>query len=278
MWSRDLPEDLVVEILSRLPVKSLMRFKSVHKSWHALIRNHSFITQHHRWATSDNQGRGVVFTHKHQGQTHVALLSNDTLEMSRDIEMLSFFPENFYRLVIDGPCNGIFFLYGKSSECLYGEEIMQWNPATRESKLLPIIKQRSRYSGPYVAYNFGFGIDPKTNDLKVVRIVYFFQHKQPQFEVYNLSTDSWRVIDTPVRRLDYIFYPRFPSYLNGFYHWKARGYGITGRRDFHYFMLSFDMSNEVFQETQVPRVIKNSAGGEIAIINDSVSLIQRHFK
>uniref|UniRef100_A0A7N2R135 F-box domain-containing protein n=1 Tax=Quercus lobata TaxID=97700 RepID=A0A7N2R135_QUELO len=141
MWSRDLREDLAVEILSRLPVKSLRRFKSVRKSWHALIRNHSFITQHHKWATSDNQERGVLFTHEHQGQTRVyLLLSNDTLEMSRDIEMLSFFPEKFDKLVIDGPCNGIFFLYGKSSECLYGEEILLWNPATRESKLLPIIK------------------------------------------------------------------------------------------------------------------------------------------
>uniref|UniRef100_A0A7N2R134 F-box domain-containing protein n=1 Tax=Quercus lobata TaxID=97700 RepID=A0A7N2R134_QUELO len=197
MWSRDLPENLVVEILSRSPVKSLMRFKSVRKSWHAHLRNHSFITQHHKWATSDNQGRGVVFTHEHHGQTHVALLSNDTLEMSRDIELVIL-----------------------PRECLYGEEILLWNPATRESKLLPIIKQRSRYSGPYVAYNFGFGIDPKTNDLKVVRIVDFYRHKQPQFEVYNLSTDSWRVIDTPVGRLDYIFYPRFPSYLMDF---------ITGR-------------------------------------------------
>ena len=119
MWSRDLPENLVVEILSMSPVKSLMRFKSVRKSWHAYLRNHSFITQHHKWATSDNQGRGVVFTHEHQRQTHVALLSNDTLEMSRDIEILSFFPEKFDKLLIDGPCNGIFFLYGTSLERIF---------------------------------------------------------------------------------------------------------------------------------------------------------------
>lgn len=41
---------------------------------------------------------------------------------------------------------------------------------------------------------------------------------------------------------------------------------------------SFDMSNEVFQETPFPRVIKNSVGGKIAIINDSVSLIERNFE
>ena len=126
MWSRDLPENLVVEILSRSPVKSLMRFKSVRKSWHAYLRNHSFITQHHKWATSDNQGRGVVFTHEHQGQTHVALLSNDTLEMSRDIELVILprevwqatnwwsihVMEYFFYMV--RPWSVYFFLYGTS--------------------------------------------------------------------------------------------------------------------------------------------------------------------
>ncbi|XP_050275474.1 F-box/kelch-repeat protein At3g23880-like [Quercus robur] len=268
MLSCDLPEDLVVEILSSLPVKSLMRFKCVCKSWHALIRNHSFITQHHKWATSNNQGCGVVFKYLfRQRHTFVSLLSDDTLEVSSNIDISPFFPEEIDMLVIDGPCNGIFFLYGISSERYYGEEIVLWNPATRESKVLPIIKQRPQYSSPYVTFNFGFGIDPKKNDLKVVRIVDFWQRKPLQFEVYNLSTDSWRVIDGSVNQLYGFEFAKFPSYLNGFYHWKASR-----------FMISFDMSNEVFQETPLPPIIEDPfSTNAIAIINDSVSLIVQYF-
>ncbi|KAK9990054.1 hypothetical protein SO802_025039 [Lithocarpus litseifolius] len=43
-----IPEDMVEEdILSRLPVKSLIRFKCVKWSWSTLFRNPSFIAKHH---------------------------------------------------------------------------------------------------------------------------------------------------------------------------------------------------------------------------------------
>uniref|UniRef100_A0A7N2L6Q6 F-box associated beta-propeller type 1 domain-containing protein n=1 Tax=Quercus lobata TaxID=97700 RepID=A0A7N2L6Q6_QUELO len=207
MLSCDLPEDLVVEILSSLPVKFLMQFKD----------------------------------------TRVSLLSNDTLEVSSNIDLSPFFLEEIDMLVIDGPCNGIFFLYGISSERYYGEEIVLWNPATRESK--------------------------------VVRIVDFRRCKPLQFEVYNLSTDSWRVIDGSVNQLYGIEFAMFPSYLNGFYHWMASEYpNITMSSRIRCFMISFDMSNEDFQETLLPPIIKDPfSTDEIAIINDSVSLIVEYF-
>jgi hypothetical protein len=38
-----LPEEMILEILIRLPVKSLMRFKIVSKPWRAMITDPSFI-------------------------------------------------------------------------------------------------------------------------------------------------------------------------------------------------------------------------------------------
>ncbi|XP_028055553.1 F-box/kelch-repeat protein At3g23880-like [Camellia sinensis] len=46
MASRYLSEELVIEILSRLPVKSLMRFKCVCKTWCSLTTNPSLIAAH----------------------------------------------------------------------------------------------------------------------------------------------------------------------------------------------------------------------------------------
>ncbi|XP_048133133.1 F-box/kelch-repeat protein At3g06240-like [Rhodamnia argentea] len=39
-------EDIVVEILSRLPIKSLMRFKCVNKRWRCLISDRGFAKLH----------------------------------------------------------------------------------------------------------------------------------------------------------------------------------------------------------------------------------------
>ncbi|KAH6791124.1 hypothetical protein C2S51_006130 [Perilla frutescens var. frutescens] len=44
--NRHLPQELVLDILLRLPVKSLSRFKCVSKNWCSLIRSPSFVKQH----------------------------------------------------------------------------------------------------------------------------------------------------------------------------------------------------------------------------------------
>ena len=157
-------------------------------------------------------------------------------------------------------------------------------PATRESKVLPEIKRGRRYgSGKHLCFKFGFGIDPKTNDYKVLRIVDFYGRQQLQFEVYNLSTDSWRVIDRSASKLYNIYSSRFPSYLNGFHHWKAAEICMKARRKgwmfpehgpTRMFIISFAMSNEVFLEAPLPTVpcAFGFIGEDIAVINDSVSL------
>ncbi|EOA25291.1 hypothetical protein CARUB_v10018606mg [Capsella rubella] len=38
--------DLVADILLRLPLKSIMRFKSVSKQWKSLIESHTFVKRH----------------------------------------------------------------------------------------------------------------------------------------------------------------------------------------------------------------------------------------
>ncbi|GKU97217.1 hypothetical protein SLEP1_g10387 [Rubroshorea leprosula] len=44
MLERKLPEDVVIDILAQLLANSLVRFKSVHKSWYALIESPHFVT------------------------------------------------------------------------------------------------------------------------------------------------------------------------------------------------------------------------------------------
>lgn len=53
-----LPEDIIREILHRLPVKSLVRFSSINNSWRKLLlSDQSFVYSHLEHATNNNVNR-----------------------------------------------------------------------------------------------------------------------------------------------------------------------------------------------------------------------------
>jgi hypothetical protein len=53
----EMPDELMSEILVRVPVKSLLRFRSVCKTWHSTISSRSFIGTHLQRSMSDHQRR-----------------------------------------------------------------------------------------------------------------------------------------------------------------------------------------------------------------------------
>ncbi|KAK7842549.1 f-box/kelch-repeat protein [Quercus suber] len=55
-----IPNDLVEEILSRLLVKSLMRFKCISKAWHTLISSHQFAKSHFQRASQNSNRMNIL--------------------------------------------------------------------------------------------------------------------------------------------------------------------------------------------------------------------------
>ncbi|KAF2294598.1 hypothetical protein GH714_013257 [Hevea brasiliensis] len=102
------------------------------------------------------------------------------------------------------------------------------------------------------------GCDDKSNEYKVVRIVYRVMDDKckvdirPQVEVYELSLDAWRSIRISAAPQYVISELSMRVFLNGSVHWI--GY-IPSEADSDFRNLSlvlFDMSNEVFKEMKLP--------------------------
>lgn len=147
----------------------------------------------------------------------------------------------YFKIV--GSCNGLLCLcvsnnwYPRNNHYIY-----LWNPATKQSKLIPPPNLRDKI----MSEALGFGFDPVGNDYKIVRIVFFMSDKpKPRStEVYSANTGVWQEVkpDFPEDGDSFINVPedfpeddRFDVCVNGLL--CCVGY---------YGMMAFNLNIEVF--------------------------------
>ncbi|KAI9117948.1 hypothetical protein K1719_011090 [Acacia pycnantha] len=255
MLSADLPDEIMEEILTRLPVKSLIRFKSVAKSWCEQIANPSFIARQFELYDSVTENSRLRLIFRWHEKPCISLISD---QEPIDVEVP--FPEkdDVSFILVYGQCNGIFCLYAVYGDKARRFSLILWNPGTREVKVLPASHDHSI---------FGFGIDPVTKDYKVVRIggLIFEGRENPSVEVYNLGTDSWRTVDTVVPANE-LGFPNCRAYLNGFYHWIIVDYNDRG-------ILFFDFSKELFGRIQLPPEIDHVLDSIVDVIDEKLACV-----
>lgn len=264
-----LPEELVMDILVRLPVKSLIRFKYVCKSWYALIKNPSFISQHLSHPYSSHNNDSILVFDRPPGDYNpkVSLLHSD-----KNFQFFEYVTAPIFDgclandIQIYGPCNGIVCLYRRCSN-----KTVLWNPATKENRVLPL--PPSPFDGSRTTA-CGIGFDSTRDEYKVVHVLYDFQRRGKNVGVYTLSTDSWRKVDTIVPA-DIISF-HFSTCVKGFYYWWA-----LDRLDEYgcgcYVIISFNLSNEVFQKMLPPPLTRDDGNesllDKLVELNGSIAAI-----
>jgi F-box interacting protein len=269
--AKELPEDLVTEILVWLPVVSLLRFKCVCKSWYALITHQNFIRKH--LLHNNNNNRNALFllktTEDYTEDYVVSTLSYETLQVSltQPVPPPYFGMAKKVRVYLVGSCNGLVCLHAN-----YGLNVVIWNPATKETKVVSN-SNLPRYPAGYhtVIDGIGFGFDAKTNDYKILNLLSLYDDpnsiqskKIVQSEVYSLSADSWRKGDSPPCFLFSCLRP-MDTYINGVASWNASVANWKG-------VLSFVMSDEVFLKTQLPDDVLNDSERHFFLLNESIAM------
>ena len=153
------------EILSWLPVKSILRFRCVCKSWLHLIST-SYFTELHFSRVSRDRGEELRLLAPHDDphtfiDSEFPIINNGPAEASIILEMPSFCTSRSSLLRFVGSCNGLICLGDRGGSIL---NLMLWNPCTREAFWLP--KQPSLFDtnkdSEFYPLFYGFGYDSTT--------------------------------------------------------------------------------------------------------------------
>ena len=155
MWSsKNLPDDVVFDILTRVPVKSLIRFRCVSKSYNSTITGPIFITKHFDF----NLNQAKSLSNNHNGY----LLYESELRKRCSVVCIPFeIPfDGFSRA---GFCNCMFLFHKWRSNVLY-----LWNPSIRKFKMLNttclcVLVARENVT-------LGLAYHSQNNDFKILRI------------------------------------------------------------------------------------------------------------
>ncbi|PIM97035.1 hypothetical protein CDL12_30502 [Handroanthus impetiginosus] len=179
------PLELIEDILRRLPVKSLKRFRAVAKSWCSLIDSENFIKLHLRQSLVTNSNRHLIL-----GGLGLYSVDLDLLDKAHVITT------PFYYKSVDGICNSC-----NGIVLVMSEPPVLWNPFSREYKILPNCSVQ--LPTPLESYSktvYGFGYDSRNDDYKVVRVVEFrhrlsYMWLASETTIYSLKSNSWRRIE-----------------------------------------------------------------------------------
>ncbi|KAK6774871.1 hypothetical protein RDI58_025872 [Solanum bulbocastanum] len=231
------PEVILMDILSRLPVQSLLRFKCVSKYWETLISEPYFKMKHLNCAKNDQDSQKLLTIQMCHENRIFSMYSCPLLpvQLVEDVQKLNF-PSNPTLLHCRIHCcyDGLAVMEVHDNFKAKHSTLLLWNPSTRESIVLPSPEfPRGSLSC------FGLGCDSTSGGYKI------FQHYQGcsfSGEILALKGGSWRRIDEHPRGIDSRFVSKqFLAFVHAAFHW-------IGFSRNHVVVVLFSISNEVYGE------------------------------
>lgn len=195
-----IPDDIIMGILSRLPARSIMRFRCVCRRWNSLTCDHHFINMHlgraHRHVPSVLIHEGT----KASGAVQNSKLTLYSLSEGADgcsLDAITSTVKYEHRWPESGHCNGLICMVGKT-------DIAVLNLTTQESVMVP--KSPRMPDSPFI--NVFVAFQPSTGRYVLVwnEFTSYAAGGDPiyGFETMTLGeSETWRTVSTDIRyRLD----------------------------------------------------------------------------
>ncbi|XP_074349890.1 F-box protein CPR1-like isoform X2 [Apium graveolens] len=234
-------EDLIFQILDRLPVKTLLLCRCVCKPWCSLIDSPCFVKAHLKRSIECNTNTGVVI----RGFLAYSV-DFDSLDNTTAIAIDEPLRTHLRGTGLVGSCNGLLCLYQRKTE------IYLWNPATRKCKELPTAP--TDFIRPFdidQSFLCGFGYDAVNDDYKVLRILPpdRLDLAGSKVVVYSLKNNSWRQLQNI--SYHFLLVRNWGIFLSGALHLiTVKTLGSESCLS----ILAFDLSIENYREVPMPDV------------------------
>ncbi|CAA0841491.1 F-box protein CPR30 [Striga hermonthica] len=186
-----LPTELLQEIFSRLPAKSLLRFRCVSKSWRRIIDGPDLVKSHLKKSAESYRNHTLILTETGMNYHVLDLGPLDNPRKARvckppftggEIEDVS------------NPCNGIIVVSTETFGLLY-----LWNPFLKKHRAFPDSPSRCTRGHHFPEQLLGLGYDPINDDYKVIRNLeckHIAHHLVcSKTEVFTFRSKVWREVD-----------------------------------------------------------------------------------
>lgn len=239
----DIPDhDVLEQVLLRLPVKSLMRFKSVCKSWHDTISSAHF-ERYQLELSRARQPSMLILPLRLQLNAHLRMDKIRFFAYPGHGQVAELMHEKLWSTGVDSfmqpiHCDGLVVVAAAHSS-----QVFVCNPATKELVILPSGSPDYGIGSQKI----GFGVDPSTGKYKVVRCFQRYCKKGMSdysmgCQIFTLGSREWKSVANP----PYLVKSMTPVCLPGAIYWSA-GFTLTAQG-----MLRFDLHNEEFTMFPTP--------------------------
>ncbi|XP_010495227.2 PREDICTED: F-box/LRR-repeat/kelch-repeat protein At1g09650-like [Camelina sativa] len=229
-----LPHEVVEQILEKLAVKSLLRFKAVSKQWRSTIESQFF------------QGRHL--THRQRsGDPDVLMVSEQAYPGTDTLTTLVLGSSSSVKIPVpwEETDNTPYWVFHSSCDvlCLFNRyKFFVVNPATRWYRALPpcSFQQLYYHSLGYGYFTPGFGKDVFSSTYKPVWLYNSLElglENATTCQVFDFTTNAWRYV-TPAAPYR-VLAPVNPVFVDGSLHWLTHCQETK--------VVSFDLHTEAFQ-------------------------------
>ncbi|XP_057775019.1 F-box protein CPR1-like [Salvia miltiorrhiza] len=217
--------------MSRLPVKSLMRFKSVCKSWNNLISESRFSKLHLQRSMDGNR---INFTYLSGCDTTLAYEASTGKLMQSD-------DDDDVALSVLAYCNGLFCI-------ALADDLFLFNPCSRKARKIPNSPvEFPTGASTWASVFFGLGHRAASDDYQLVRISMFGDVDfSTEVKIYSRNSEAWRVVgDFPY---DYPL-SRPGVFAAGCLHWIV---SVWDGGVHHHRVALLDLEDDSYRSIQLP--------------------------
>ncbi|KAK9016768.1 hypothetical protein V6N11_079262 [Hibiscus sabdariffa] len=199
-------------------MKSLVKFRSVSKTWNSLICNPSFILTHLQSSLSNKTTLLLIRGNKNDKLNYCLHYDNDGFDNFKQLR----FPHFDLKFVL-------------------------WNPSIQRYISLPPVTRIE-----FMVYNVGFGFDSRTNDYKLVVAGVDKGDSWIQPYLFSLNENCWKRVTTtlPTNFSHLSARSWIAPFVNGVVHWL--GYQKRNSGECSYAILGFNLSAEGFFHINLP--------------------------